>query len=113
MISPEVLQEAGEQERAYSELGGLIRELRGQKGLKQKELAELLGISKEYLNRIEKGRQCPSVEIIISAAEKLEASEFDLLVRSGYLEVTLEHVHYEAFKTIWDSGVISFNPKPK
>jgi transcriptional regulator with XRE-family HTH domain len=50
-----------------------IKEIRKRKGLSQKELAELSGISQTYLSQIEKvGERNPSVEILQKLSMALE-----------------------------------------
>ena len=45
---------------------------RGAKGLTQKEVSEMLGVSKEYYNMIENDKKTPSVAIAKKIGEILE-----------------------------------------
>lgn len=61
-----------------------VRELREQRGLTQKELAELLEVSPSYVNKVERERlhfgDYPSAKFIHRLAEELEADEDELLL---------------------------------
>lgn len=45
-----------------------IRELRGERGLSQQELAEAMGVSRQTINSIEKERYTPSLPLAITLA---------------------------------------------
>lgn len=51
--------------------GSIIRVLRKQKDINQKELARLSGISNSYLSGVETGRTNPSLKTLLKIAEKL------------------------------------------
>ncbi len=53
-------------------LGVKIKYYRLLRKISQAELAARAGISAEYLSRIERGKQVPSLQILILIAEKLE-----------------------------------------
>lgn len=53
------------------DLGSRLRELRKQKGMKQKDLALMAGISGSYLSDIEVGRTDPSVKTLFKLSEAL------------------------------------------
>ena len=61
-----------------------LRELREQRGLTQKELAELLDVSPSYVNKVERERlhfgDYPSAKFIHKLAEEHEADEDELLL---------------------------------
>lgn len=81
-------------------LGSLIRSIRLGEEMSQKEFAEILGISKQYLCDIEKGRRIISPKLAARYAEKLEYSTKhfirlclqDILERDGFHML----VHIEA-----------------
>lgn len=50
---------------AQIELGLRIKRLRSEKGLTQEKLAEALGISVEYVGKIERGKRTPSLDLVI------------------------------------------------
>ena len=59
-----------------------LRELRENKGLSQKEVAEYLGISPVVYNRYEKGVREPSNDMLISIAAFFEVTVDELLGRT-------------------------------
>lgn len=56
-----------------------LKVARVKKGLTQKELGELVGVSSSTLWRIETGKQIPKVDILLKLAEILEVSAEELL----------------------------------
>ena len=48
--------------------GNLIKELRSEKELTQKELAERIGADKGYISRVERGKTVPSVAMLYKIA---------------------------------------------
>ena len=64
--------------------GHRLRELREQRGITQKELAELLDVSPSYVNKVERERlhfgDYPSAKFIHKFSEELEADEDELLL---------------------------------
>jgi transcriptional regulator with XRE-family HTH domain len=66
------------------QFGERLRELREQRGLTQKELAELLEVSPSYVNKVERERlhfgDYPSAKFIHKLADELDADEDELLL---------------------------------
>ncbi len=63
-----------------------LRYIRTKKGLTQKSLALLTGLSQPYINELEKGRKLnPSYEVLVKLARALDVSINDLV---GEREVT-------------------------
>lgn len=58
--------------------GRNVRELRRRCGLIQAKLAERLGVTEEYLGKIERGRASPSFPLILSLAATLQVRPRDL-----------------------------------
>jgi transcriptional regulator with XRE-family HTH domain len=56
-----------------------LKVARVKKGLTQKELGELVGVSSNTLCRIETGKQIPKVDMLLKLAEILEVSAEELL----------------------------------
>lgn len=56
-------------------VGRVIRSARQRRGLSVRKLAQQLGIDPSYLSRIERGQKRPSVELVVRAAQVLEAPE--------------------------------------
>ena len=59
---------------AQIELGMRIKRLRVAKGLTQEKLAEALGISAEYVGKIERGKRTPSLDLVIAMAKFFHVS---------------------------------------
>lgn len=57
-----------------NEIGNRIREARVQAGLKQKELAEKIGVSESRVSQYEKGSQNPRIGTLLKIANALEIS---------------------------------------
>ena len=58
-----------------------IRELREARGWSQPELARRAKISREYLARLETGRQDPRVSVLVRLAKALRARTVDELLK--------------------------------
>ena len=56
-----------------------IKQIRGEKDLSLFGLAKLTGLSKSYLNEIEKGKKYPKPDKIVAIANALETSYEDLV----------------------------------
>ena len=59
---------------AQIELGLRIKSLRTKKGLTQEKLAESLGISVEYVGKIERGKRTPSLDLVIAMSNFFHTS---------------------------------------
>ena len=68
----------------YVRLGKRIAQRRKQLNLKQNVLAEMLGISNNYLSSIECGKERPSLEIIVNICNKLQVTPDYLLLGNMY-----------------------------
>lgn len=62
-------------------LGKRVRELRGERGLTQIELAELMGIDRSYLSEIETGKKDPSLRVLKTLADGFRLTLSELLYR--------------------------------
>ena len=58
-------------------VGGVIRQKRKSLGLKQSELAEMVGISEKHLSKIETGRNYPALDNFFRIAEILQLTFSD------------------------------------
>ena len=56
-----------------------IREYRENRGMKQAELAELVGVRRETIVNLEKGRYNPSLKLAMDIAKVFETTVEDLL----------------------------------
>ena len=52
-------------------IGELIGEIRKEKGMKQSELAELLGVTSKTVSRWETGKYMPDLSLFVDISEKL------------------------------------------
>lgn len=66
------------------ELGITLKQLRKERGLTTRELAEMLSISASYLSQIETAKRNASIELLGKIAEAVEVSYFDLLKIAGH-----------------------------
>ena len=64
--------------------GKRLRELRQEKGLKQKELASVAGVSVNMISLLERGRRSPSTETVVRLAKSLGVTADYLLGHSGF-----------------------------
>ena len=55
----------------YEKIGGLIRSLRTQQGMTQRELAQLLTVSDKAVSKWERGQGCPDVSLLPRLAQTL------------------------------------------
>ena len=62
--------------------GMRIKYYRNQKRLSQEQFAEALGVSREYIARIESGNKVPSLDLFVAIANTLEVSSDRLLADS-------------------------------
>jgi putative transcriptional regulator len=60
------------------EIGSLLRDVRGGKGLTQGELAEMVGVSRQTINYLEQGTYCPSTKLALQLARALDVTVEDL-----------------------------------
>lgn len=61
-------------------IGKHIREKRKARGLVQEELAEKVGLSKNYIGMIERGKRLPSLDTFIIILNELDVSADEILV---------------------------------
>jgi transcriptional regulator with XRE-family HTH domain len=55
-------------------LGKRIREIRKSQGISQEQLAERAGISAQYVSNIERGKENPTLDLLLRLAEALRVS---------------------------------------
>lgn len=55
----------------YRQIGAKIKYYRQLKDIDQTKLASMVGISPQYLSKIECGKQMPSIQVLLLIAEKL------------------------------------------
>ena len=68
-----------------NELAIIIKENRTKKGYSQKQLADLVGVSKSYINKIEhSSTKQPSIQILNRLSVALEIDFVDLIESANY-----------------------------
>jgi transcriptional regulator with XRE-family HTH domain len=60
-------------------VGGNVRRVRLKKGLSQENLADLSGLSQQYISTLETGRRNPTVITVYEIAQALGVSHMDLM----------------------------------
>ncbi len=60
-------------------IGAKVKYYRTISGMNQSELADRVGVSYQYLSRIETGKQTPSLMLLMGIAETLEVSVAGLI----------------------------------
>ena len=66
------------------ELGIALKQLRKEKGLTIKDLANMIGVSQPFLSQIETAKRKASTELLRKIAEAVEVPYFDLLKIAGH-----------------------------
>ena len=81
-------------------IGKRIREKRDEHGLTREKVAEMTGISVNYLGTIERGEKIPRVEVIIKIANALKVTSDELLqdVLDQECMIKMSNYHTEAEK---------------
>ena len=67
-------------------IGKKIRELRNANGLSQSQLASMLGLSYQQVQKYEKGANCPNVTRLFQIADVFEVNPIELILPEGYKE---------------------------
>lgn len=60
-------------------MGSIIYQLRLNRGLSQRELATLCGVTQQFIQRIEKGKVYPSIQTVVKLAAALGTTTDELL----------------------------------
>ena len=81
------------------ELGKHLSELRKNKHLKQKELAERLNVSQQVISNIERGQSAPDIELLKKMAD-LYGISLDHLVGREYIANTEDDVENKIIRCI-------------
>jgi len=61
-----------------SEIRNRVKELRGERGWTQEELAKAVGVSRQSINSIERGRYVPSLELALTFAKVFRCATDDI-----------------------------------
>ena len=84
----------------YNKLGERIAYFRNQRDYSQEKFAEMIDLSRENINRLEKGTRGISVDTLVRCANALHVSVDDLLVDS--LEYSVSTADSELHRLILD-----------
>ena len=71
-----------ENEIDYTALGQRVKKIRKERGIRQTELADALGISYQYMSMIETGKRQLSLALLVALANALGATTDELLYGS-------------------------------
>lgn len=67
-----------------ADFGAIIRKMREQHSISQRDLAERIGIDFTYISKFENGHQDPpSEDVIIKMAEVFGVNKYDLIICAG------------------------------
>ena len=78
-----------------NKIGNFISKKRIEKGLKQKELAEILYVTDKTISRWENGNYMPDLSILIKLAETLNVSVYELLLGEELVEKESTNIETE------------------
>ena len=66
-----------------SEIRNRVKQLRGERGWTQEELAKAVGVSRQSINSIESNRYVPSLPLALTFARVFECAPDDLFTLKG------------------------------
>lgn len=81
-------------------IGNNIKKLRLKKGLKQSELAEMVGVEDKTISRIEVGGNYPSMDLLVRLGNALECELVDFVNFTDKIVESLNELSKEDLKTI-------------
>ncbi|MFR1671518.1 MAG: helix-turn-helix domain-containing protein [Candidatus Gastranaerophilaceae bacterium] len=81
-------------------IGNNVRRLRRIKGLKQTELAELVGVEDKTISRIEVGGNYPSVDLLVRMSEALDCELAEFVNFSDKVTECLSELTKEDIKVL-------------
>ena len=76
-------------------IGKRIKQIRSAKGLSQKDLGELIGVSNEHISKYERGIRKPKLETISQIAEALNVHPFAILDPTTSSYINTMYVFFE------------------
>jgi len=96
-------------------LGANIRKYRHLKGLLQTDLAMRVGLSKDYLSKVEKGRvESISFKRLVSICHALDIQLFQLVMKdseSKFIRLAIDEGNFKALKALLDEIVKRLDDK--
>lgn len=81
-------------------IGNNLKRLRLEKGLKQSELAEIVGVEDKTISRIEVGGNYPSMDLLVRLAEALGCELVDFVNFSDKIIESINELSKEDIKAI-------------
>lgn len=67
-----------------ADFGGILKKMRAQHRISQRDLAERIGVDFTYISKIENEKlEPPSEEVIIKMAEVFGVNKYDLIIYAG------------------------------
>lgn len=81
-------------------IGNNVKRLRLAKGLKQSELAELVGVEDKTISRIEVGGNYPSVDLLVRMSKALECELTDFVNFSDKIIESYSELSKEELETV-------------
>lgn len=81
-------------------IGNNLKRLRLEKGFKQSELAEIVGVEDKTISRIEVGGNYPSMDLLVRLAEALDCELGDFVNFSDKVVESLNELSKEELKAV-------------
>ena len=81
-------------------IGNNLKRLRLEKGFKQSELAEIVGVEDKTISRIEVGGNYPSMDLLVRLAEALDCELVDFVNFSDNVVASLNELSKEELKAV-------------
>ena len=81
-------------------IGNNLKRLRLEKGFKQSELAEIVGVEYKTISRIEVGGNYPSMDLLVRLAEDLNCELVDFVNFSDKVVESLNELSKEELKAV-------------
>lgn len=89
------------------QIGKNFLNARNKRGINQKDAAAIFEVTPGYLSKIETGKQRPSIDLIIEAAELYKVKPGYFFGDTGENEINLEDIVKENSKITVDGNVVS------
>ncbi len=85
---------------AKKKIGNNLKKIRLEKGLKQSELAELVGVEDKTISRIEVGGNYPSMDLLVRLSEALNCDLVDFVNFSDKIIDSINELSKDDLKVI-------------
>jgi len=94
------LQKGHQMDSIKKQIGYNLKKLRTSRGLKQGELAELVGVEDKTISRIEVGGNYPSMDLLVRLAEALKYDLTDFVNFKDSIDYTISELTKDDIKSI-------------